>query len=154
MRTSRILRATSLLVGLASLAATAGAQGTTRPACAPDNGGLTLPSGFCATVFADSLPAPRHIVVAPNGDVFVATSGGRGRTGGIVALRDANGDGVSDRRERFGDFNATEVALHAGGLYTENSTSIMRYPIAAGSLTPAGEAVTIVKGLPGGGHAA
>ena len=135
-------------------AGTAGAQGARRPACAPDNAGLALPSGFCATVFADSLPAPRHLVVAPNGDVFVATSGGGGRTGGIVALRDTNGDGVADARERWGEFNATEVALHGGALYTENGTSIMRYTIAAGALTPSGEAVTIVKGLPGGGHGA
>ncbi|HZI74336.1 MAG TPA: hypothetical protein VFD73_09995, partial [Gemmatimonadales bacterium] len=28
--------------------------------CAPDNGGLVLPQGFCATVFADSLGHARH----------------------------------------------------------------------------------------------
>src|SRR4051794_39230988 len=40
--------------------------------CAPDNGGIALPSGFCATVFADHLGKARHITVAPSGHVFVA----------------------------------------------------------------------------------
>src|SRR3954470_20316050 len=46
-------------------------------ACDAGNGGLTLPAGFCATVFADVEGGPRHIAVAPNGDVFVALGGGR-----------------------------------------------------------------------------
>src|SRR5919202_6888601 len=45
--------------------------------CPGGNGGITLPPGFCATVFADSLGHARHIVVAPNGDVYVNTWSGR-----------------------------------------------------------------------------
>lgn len=37
--------------------------------------GLTLSAGFCATLVADSLPAPRQMDVAPNGDLFVALRG-------------------------------------------------------------------------------
>src|SRR6266849_4214386 len=83
------------------------------PGCAPDNGGLKLPPGFCATLFADSLGAPRHLVVAPNGDVIVAvrTSGNPPVSGTVVILRDSNGDGRADRRTRFGTFNASEVQL-------------------------------------------
>ena len=44
------------------------------PACDPDNGGLTLPPGFCAAVVAENVGRARHLVVAPNGDVFVSTS--------------------------------------------------------------------------------
>src|SRR5262249_15827584 len=29
--------------------------------CAPDNGGIALPPGFCATVFADHLGKARHM---------------------------------------------------------------------------------------------
>ena len=62
--------------------------------CDPDNGGITLPPGFCALVAADNLGPARHMVVAPNGDLYVAlmTSGSRGQPqtgGGAVALRDA-----------------------------------------------------------------
>lgn len=42
------------------------------PNCDPDNGGLTLPKGFCALVVADNLGAARHAWVAPNGDLFIA----------------------------------------------------------------------------------
>lgn len=42
------------------------------PAPACGSAGLTLPAGFCATIFADSIGGARHLVVAPNGDVFVA----------------------------------------------------------------------------------
>jgi glucose/arabinose dehydrogenase len=46
---------------------------TRRTACDADNGSLTLPSDFCASVFADQLGHARHIAVAPNGDVYVNT---------------------------------------------------------------------------------
>ena len=71
-----------------------------RPACDAGNGGIRLPSGFCASVFADQLGHARHIAVAPNGDVFVNTwsSNYNKRTnapgGYIVALRDTDRDGL------------------------------------------------------------
>ncbi|MFN2635723.1 MAG: sorbosone dehydrogenase family protein [Gemmatimonadaceae bacterium] len=81
---------------------------TATAACAPDNGGITLPQGFCATVFADSIGHARHIVVNSNGDVYVNTwSGSYYQTpahpgGFVVALRDTNADGRADVIERFG----------------------------------------------------
>jgi len=133
--------------------AVVGAQLAQRPKtgvkCAVDNGGLTLPNGFCASVFADSLGNPRHLTVAPNGDVFVALA-----SGGIVALRDRNGDGIADERNKFGDAHASEVALFDGYLYTENGSDILRYRLATGSLAPTGEPEKVVVGLPTGGHGA
>src|SRR5579859_8022045 len=55
-------------VGVGQLSAAADRQ----PACDPDNGGITLPAGFCALVAADGIGPARHIAVAPNGDVYVA----------------------------------------------------------------------------------
>jgi glucose/arabinose dehydrogenase len=56
------------------------AQAPTNPgnatACAGD-AGITLPPGFCATVFADHLGHPRQMVVAPDGVLFVNTWSGR-----------------------------------------------------------------------------
>src|SRR4249919_1918339 len=69
------------------------------PACDADNGGITLPAGFCAAVVTGSTPVPgaRHIVIAPNGDMIVSFNGfGRGQVGGIMMLRDTNGDGKAD----------------------------------------------------------
>ena len=44
--------------------------------CPTNNGGLTLPPGFCATVFADSLGHARHLTVAADGTVYVNTWSG------------------------------------------------------------------------------
>jgi glucose/arabinose dehydrogenase len=46
-------------------------------ACPHDDSELELPSGFCATVFADGIGHARHLVVAPNGVVYVNTWSGR-----------------------------------------------------------------------------
>jgi glucose/arabinose dehydrogenase len=120
--------------------------------CAHDSG-LILPPGFCATLFADSIPQARHMAVAPNGDVFVATLSGRtGRAVGIVALRDTNHDGTADVRRSWGEFRSSEVRLFDGYLYAENGTGVVRYKLAAGTLEPAGQPDTIVKGLPPGGN--
>ena len=50
---------------------TASTKAVASDARAP--GTLTLPSGFSATVFADSLGGARHVVTAANGDVYVNT---------------------------------------------------------------------------------
>src|ERR1043165_2615980 len=78
------------IVALVSLPAIAAAQAGAK--CDADNGGIKLPPGFCATVFADSVAGARQLVVAPNGDVIVS-----GRNG-VTVLRDANGDGHADAR--------------------------------------------------------
>jgi hypothetical protein len=78
------------MVSLAGIAAISAfslrvhAQG--KPACDAGNGGITLPTGFCAQVVADNVGVARQMAVARNGDLYVAlqTSGGRGQpeTGG------------------------------------------------------------------------
>jgi len=65
------------------------------------NGGLIIPDGFQATVFADSLGPSRHLAVNNNGDVYVKLSTDKG-TLGNVALRDINQDGIADSIQRFG----------------------------------------------------
>ncbi|HEV7837005.1 MAG TPA: hypothetical protein VGO75_02980, partial [Gemmatimonadaceae bacterium] len=81
---------------------------SSNAACAADNGGLVLPDGFCATLFADSIGHARHVVVNSNGDVYVNTWSGEyfqtpAHPGGfIVALRDTNRDGRADVIARFG----------------------------------------------------
>ena len=45
-------------------------------ACSNDDSGLTLPVGFCATVFADGIGHARHMAVLPSGVVYVNTWSG------------------------------------------------------------------------------
>src|SRR5687768_9315979 len=73
------------------------------PSCDADNGGLTLPAGFCALVVHEGVGEGRHIVVTDSGDMYVilrrgpAPAAGQPRQpGGIVGLRDTNGDGKAD----------------------------------------------------------
>jgi hypothetical protein len=39
--------------------------------CLGGSTGITLPSGFCATIFADKIGHARQLAVAPDGTVFV-----------------------------------------------------------------------------------
>jgi glucose/arabinose dehydrogenase len=137
------------VTGIVALAAIGGGAAG-APACDPDNGGITLPPGFCASVVADNVGQARHLVVAPNGDVFASIMGGRGGGGGVVSLRDTDGDGKLDKREKFGEGSATGIALRNGYLYYATTTSIVRYKLAAGELMPTGAPETIVDGLPAG----
>src|SRR3989442_10872492 len=117
------------------------------PACDADNGGITLPAGFCAVVVADQVGAPRHLAVAQNGDLFVAL---QSRPGGVLALRDTTSDGKADVTERFGSEGGTGIALGKGVLYFSSTTTVYRYPIRAGTLGPPGAPDATVPGLPAG----
>src|SRR5690606_20761486 len=90
------------------------------PACDPGDGGLVLPEGRCGTGGAEGVAAgratARHRAVAPNGDVYVAIQGARraetpDERGGIVALRDTDGDGKADQRATFGPEGGTGVEI-------------------------------------------
>src|SRR5262249_43149672 len=72
-RPAIILRILGVLL-LSASASEAGAAAA-QP-CEGNNGGITLPPGFCATVFADNVGHARQMVVAPNGMVYVNTWSG------------------------------------------------------------------------------
>jgi len=142
----RTLLIASLVVLIAPLALVAQAP---RPvSCDPGNGGLTLPAGLCALVVAETVGSARHLVVAPNGDIYVAIRNQPDAPGGIVALRDTNGDGRADVRERFGDSGGTGIALYNGHLYLSRDDAVVRFPLKAGQLLPAAPMETVVSGFP------
>ena len=123
------------------------------PACDPDNGGLELPDGFCALVVADGLGGIRHVDVAANGDVYIRNRGVRGGRGeatgdGIVALRDADGDGRAELIERFGNDFGSGLELRDGYLYASTATEVFRYALTPGRLVPTGQPELIVSGFP------
>jgi glucose/arabinose dehydrogenase len=148
-------RSFSLLVTSFLLATAGSASAQRAPACAPDNAGLELPAGFCATIFADSIRGARHIVVAPNGDVFVAVRNSRGqKDGGVVALRDTSGDGKADVRTRFGQNGGTGIALRGRNLWFATEDAVLRYTLPEGNLLAHTNPDTIVRDMPVGGHSA
>lgn len=113
------------------------------PQCDKDNGGITLPSGFCALVVANNTGEGRHAVVAPNGDLFVAL-----QNGGIAALHDSTGNGHFDVVKKFGDLSTTGIAFHDGYLYFATPLTVERYKWAPGQLSPTGPPQVVVSGLP------
>jgi glucose/arabinose dehydrogenase len=114
------------------------------PTCAGDNAGLTLPAGFCAQIVADSVGAARHIAVAPNGDLYIAL---RDTTAAVIALRDGDGDGVAEQRQKFGTRGGTGIAFFDNHLYASTDTSIVRWAWSDGALVPSGTPETIVTGF-------
>lgn len=136
-------------IGILAIGSCAFLGAANPPACASDNGGIKLPAGFCAEVVAEGIGAARHMAVAPNGDVYVALLSGRDSKGGVMALRDTNGDGKFEMKEQFGDLSSTGVALHNGYLYVSTVRAVIRYKMTLGELKPAGEAEVVVADLPG-----
>jgi len=126
-----------------ALTTTGCAEQTALPECDADNGGIQLPDGFCAFVVADGLGAARHLDVAPNGDIFVAIRNQPNAPGGIIALRDTDGDGRADLEERFGEDGGTSIQLRGDYLYFGRDNAIVRYPMTPGELVPDGPAEVI-----------
>ena len=119
-----------------------------RPACDTATG-ITLPAGFCATIVADLGVRARHIAVAPNGDVFVATYGTAQAPSAGVVLRDTTGDGRADVTSRFGSGpGGSGIALRPGRVWFATNSAVLRYRWPQGALAPAGAPDTIVSGLP------
>ena len=125
-----------------------------RRICDDDNGGLTLPDGFCAVVVYDAKTATgapariRHIAVAPNGDVFVAN---QSSPGGVLALRDTDGDGKADQTAQFGTSPGNGIYFKNPYLYFAPDDRIERYQMSPASLTPVFGPEVIVSGLPADG---
>src|SRR3984957_10446431 len=151
------------LTGLAQSQPSPGKKATTA-SCSHDDSELTLPAGFCATVFADGIGHARHLVVAPSGVVYVNTWSGdyydfdKPHDGGfLVALQDKAGAGKANVIERFGETVQTGgaggvgIGIYKGSIYAEINDRIVRYTLPADSIVPKDAPETIVSKLPLGG---
>ncbi|MPZ38238.1 MAG: sorbosone dehydrogenase family protein [Rhizobiales bacterium] len=140
---------TSQLIPTVNIAAAEGWSDGAKPAAA---------EGLAANAFANELDHPRWLYVLPNGDVLVAESNAPPKTesGGIrgwvmgmvmkragagvpsanriTLLRDADGDGVAERRSLFlKDLNSPfGMALVDQHLYVANTDAVMRFPYSEG----------------------
>src|SRR3984957_11281281 len=139
----------ALCVGSSLASGRPGAE-TKSQGCPNEDSGLKLPAGFCATIFADNIGHARHLLVAPNGVVYVNTWSGdyyppndKPPAGGfLVALQDTAGTGTANVKERFGETvqsggaGGTGIGLYKDSIYAEINDRIVRYPLAAGSIVP------------------
>ena len=105
---------------------------------------LQVPAGFAVRVFAQGLNGVRFLALGPGGAVYATLSD----AGKIVCLLDANGDGVADSVGTVlsGLSDPSGIAFRGDTLYFSQETEVKR--LDPGSATP----VTVVTGLPSGGH--
>jgi len=164
MRRSPLLRAcrgagaSLLLLACGSSRAAPSAQ---HPECDRGNGGITLPPGFCAAVFADEVGVARHMVVGADGIVYLAlesgnhTSGGTSRRrepGGIAILRDTTGDRRADLVRLIPTAGGTAVALRGEWLYYSTMTTVERMRLSPERVGMSGPVEILVDGIPAEGH--
>ena len=170
MHTDRLQRlficpaAAAACCAIALAAPTAGRAAHASSSNCTGDSGLTLPAGFCATVFADGIGHARDLVVGENGVVYVNTWSGRyygndtPHAGGfLVALQDSGGSGKANVNERFGatvqggGAGGTGIGIYKGWLYAELNDKILKYPFKKGSIVPGEASQVVVSGLPLGG---
>ncbi|WKN43642.1 PQQ-dependent sugar dehydrogenase [Tunicatimonas pelagia] len=112
-----------------------------------DNGSITLSNGFGAYVVADNVGKARHIVVRDNGDIYVKLREAE-NGGGILALRDTNGDGRADTKEYFIEYGGTGIDIYENYLYYSSDSVIYRVALDASELVPTAEPEVVVQGFP------
>ena len=152
---SRRLRRNALMAGamLGPLALTGAALGQTEglgldeASAVDEDAGIRVPEGFDAKIFADGVGRARHIAVRGNGDVFVALREPN-QGGGVVVLRDDDGDGAVDHSVYFGEHAGTGLAIHDGFIYASSDEAVYRYALPEHELAPAGPPETVVEGFP------
>ena len=152
--------ASTLLLGNAAPVQAQQASGQST-ACQGDAGGITLPPGFCATVFADKLGHVRQMAVAPDGVLYANTWSGRyyhndtpPPGGFLIAMQAAKGAGQADKTVRFGptaadgDHGGTGIGIYKGYVYAETNDRIVRYKLPANGSAPTTQPETVVSGMP------
>ncbi len=146
-RTSLLIRMV-LPVGMTLLLAECKqAEQPSVPVPDPDHGGIVLTPGFDALKVAENLGPARHLVVAENGDIYVALNN-MSKGAGAVALRDTTGDGRADITSYFGSVSGTGIKLYGGYLYFGSDTAVVRYPMTEGQLVPDENYEIIAEGFP------
>lgn len=127
----------------------------------PQETAWTSDPAMCLVRYADGLSAVRGLAFAPDGALFAVS---RGR---VLALTDADGDGVSSAAERStfaeapGLNHGLAFAPDGAYVYASSPTTVYRWPWRAGDRVARGAAevvvtgmVPIVAGMPrAGGHA-
>ncbi|GAC1674960.1 MAG: sorbosone dehydrogenase family protein [Candidatus Acidiferrum sp.] len=109
----------------------------------------TVPQGFRVNVYAANFKTPRWLAVAPNGDIFLAETGG----GRVVVLRDPQHTGSAQQREIFAEGlrQPFGIVFHGDYVYVGNTNGVVRFHYDASTSKRTGETEPIMP-LPAGGH--
>jgi putative membrane-bound dehydrogenase-like protein len=160
----RLATVAGLLAAVSLLAACGGKEKAPSPATtvAPTPGAATavppagspapevkLPEGFAAFAAAEDLSNPTSIAVDGDGRVYVSELGGV-----VWRLRDENGDGVFEARDRFVEVapSIDGIAVAPDGAVYVSHTGRVTVARDAGAGGEAASVQEIVSGLPSGRH--
>src|SRR5215470_14253763 len=115
----------------------------------PDGFLPTVPAGFRVNVYAEDFKTPRWLIVAPNGDLFVAESG----AGRVEILRDPQRTGAAQERETFasGLRYPFGIVFHDDYVYVGTMTQLVRFRYDPKTSKRLGEQEDLLS-LPPGGH--
>jgi glucose/arabinose dehydrogenase len=115
----------------------------------PPEGKLpTVPEGYRIAVWTRDVEEPRNMVLAPNGDVFVAES----RRNRVFVFRDADGNGTPDRKFIFAEDvrQPFGIAFYKNWVYVARTDSVVRFPCRPGQTKATGAPEKITDLTPGG----
>jgi len=123
----------------------------------PANAKLQVPEGFQVDTYAEGLSGPRAMILAPNGDIFLAET----QSGRIKVIRPGRNASRPESITVFaqGMLQPLGMALYPAGnnpqwLYVAETNRVIRYPYQSGDLEARGIPEVIVAQLSpvGGGH--
>lgn len=111
-----------------------------------DNVGLKLPEGFGALKVADIGAKARHLVVTPQGNIYVKLARVKEEKG-IIVLKE-NSEGRAEITTGFGNYGGTGIYLKDGYLYASSNKEVFRYKLNdKNEVIDPNHPETIVKGL-------
>jgi glucose/arabinose dehydrogenase len=129
--------------------------GSTQVVPIPAGGRPQVPDGFVVERVTPDLPDARVIRVAPNGDLFVASS----MSNTVHVLRIPAGSATPQRHTVFasGLRQPFGIAFYPLGpnprwVYIANSDGLVRFPYRNGDLVATGRAERLVSGIPSAHH--
>lgn len=110
----------------------------------------TVPAGFKVNVYLSGIRRPRWLTVAPNGDIFLADTTGKGE---IIVLHSGKDTSVAPEREVFVDGmnRPFGVAFHDDYVYVGNMNELVRFKYNPKTSKRLGEKEDLLN-LPSGGH--
>jgi glucose/arabinose dehydrogenase len=108
---------------------------------------IQVKEGFNATTLVAAAGRNRHIVVAPDGDLFIKLD--RLRNGkGILQMRRAESSGKYELVDSFGNYVGTGIAIRQGYLYASSDDAVYRYALdKKGNVDQKDNPQRIVQGL-------
>jgi glucose/arabinose dehydrogenase len=110
----------------------------------------TVPAGFKVNVYFSGISRPRWLTVAPNGDIFLADTIGKGE---IIVLHSGKDTSVAPQREVFVDGmnRPFGIAFHDDYVYIGNMNELVRFKYDPKTSKRLGEKEHLLN-LPSGGH--